>query len=176
MKIVRKILSLLFFLLIFSKLYPQQEQKYIDFELILMNSTETLKLSNLIGKKVILLNFWTSWCPFCVREIPKIKKLYNAYKDKGLEIISINIAEPQKTVNKFIKEKDITYKVALDLNAEVSKKYNIKKIPTNFLIDLQGNIVFASYILPQTEFIENYLPKPISPKNVKTHKKTKTKK
>lgn len=176
MKIKSKIFSFLIILLLLSKVYPQQEQKYIDFELILLNSTETLKLSNIVGKKIILLNFWASWCPFCVKEISEIKKLYETYKDKGLEIISINIAEPQKIVSRFIKEKEIKHKVALDLNAEVSKKYNIRKIPTNFIIDLKGNIIFAAYVLPKEEFIETILPKPTPAKETKTYKKIKQKK
>lgn len=172
MKIKYKIT--LFLLIIYSTVYSQQEKKYkyIDFELILLNSTETVKLSNIVGKKIILLHFWTTWCPFCVREIPKIKTLYETYNSKGLEVISVNIAEPQKVINKFIKEKNITYKVALDLNAEVAKKYYIRSIPINFIIDKNGDIVFINHILPSKEEIEKYLSQ-LRPKNEKWSKQKK---
>lgn len=163
-------------MLLSSKLLSQQKQKYIDFELILLNSTETLKLSNIVGKKLVLLNFWASWCLFCIKEIPEIKRLYETYKDKGLEVIFINIKEPQRNVSRLIKEKNISYKVSLDLNAEVARKYNIRKVPTNFIIDLNGNIVFTSHMLPKKEFIESNLPKQKSTKYVKTHKKDKKEK
>ncbi|MEN3013818.1 MAG: TlpA disulfide reductase family protein [Endomicrobiia bacterium] len=161
-------------------IYTQQEQKnkYIDFELILLNSTEPIKLSNIVGKKIILLIFWTTWCPFCINEVPEVINLHETYKDKGLEIISINISEPQKIVSEFVKKKNIQYKVALDLNAEVAKRYYIRKIPTNFMIDINGKIVFKGHILPSKEEIEKYLSQlyPKKTGNVSTKKKQKKQK
>ncbi|MCX7957142.1 MAG: TlpA family protein disulfide reductase [Endomicrobia bacterium] len=153
----------------FSQNYQNNKYNYIDFELIVINSTQTIKLSNIIGEKVVLLNFWTTWCPYCRKEIPRLKQIYNKYKNSNLEIISINLLEPQKIVNHFIKENDIKYKVALDIKAEVAKKYKIKTIPTNFLIDIDGYIVYASNYTPSEGIIDKCLAL-MKNKNVKEKK------
>lgn len=155
-----------------------KEYKYIDFDLPTI-STFNIRLSEIVGKKLVLLNFWATWCPYCINEIPQLNSLYEKYKDKGLEIIAVNIKEPQKTVKKFVEVHKIKYNVVIDNDGVITSYYKIKGIPTNFIIDFNGNIIFVAHVLPKEELIENYLPKPQPPpsKNVKTIKtKTKTKK
>jgi len=147
--------------------------KYLDFELPVVNSTETLKLSNIVGKKLVLLNFWATWCPYCVREIPDLKNVYEKYKNKGLEIVAVNIGESSKEVSKFVEIKEIEYKVVLDQKTQVARMYGVRGIPTNFLIGLDGNVIFGGYVMPDEKIIEENLPKnPTSkPKKSKTEKR-----
>jgi len=167
--------KLLLSLIFFSCAFSQQNinvnyNTYIDFELPTI-STCTIKLSDFVGKKLVLLNFWTTWCPYCNTEIPYLIKLANKYKDKNLEIIGINIREPENIVKKFVSNKQINYIVVLDTTAEVAKKYNIKGVPTNFMINTKGEIIFVGHTLPNEEFITKNLP--IFEKERKTKKRTK---
>jgi thiol-disulfide isomerase/thioredoxin len=151
-------------LIFFSSLSSQQQNSviqnnYIDFELPTV-STYSIKLSDIVGKKLIILNFWASWCPYCNQEVPYLIELANKYKDKNLEIIAVNIGEHEKIVKKFVSNKQINYIVVLDTTTEVAKRYNIKGIPTNFVIDLTGKIIFVGHLLPTEEFIIKNLPKP----------------
>ncbi|MCS7228086.1 MAG: TlpA family protein disulfide reductase [Endomicrobia bacterium] len=163
------IISLIFLNIIESQ--TAEKYKYIDFDLPTI-STSNIKLSKIVGNKLILINFWTTWCPYCLNEIPKLNTLYEKYKEKGLEIIGINIKEPEKIVKKFVEEHKIKYNIALDKDGSIASYYKIKGIPTNFVINFSGEIIFAAHILPKEDFIINHLPKPTNIlKNVKPTKK-----
>ena len=168
--------TLLLIYIFYNYIFSQQntnliQNKFIDFELPSI-STYNIKLSDLVGKKLILLNFWTTWCPYCKQEIPRLITLANKYKDKNLEIIGINIREPEKMVKKFAENKQINYTIVLDTAAVVAKKYNIKGIPTNFIINKEGNIVFVGPLLPTEEIIIKNLIE-FEKKEVETNKKRK---
>ena len=153
-----------------TKKQKEASLKYIDFELPILNSTESFKLSNIIGKKLILLNFWTTWCPYCVKEIPDLKALYEKYNEKGLEIVAINIGEPQQEVSKFVKAKEVGYMIVLDKKGQVARNYGVRGIPTNFLVGINGEIIFAGHSLPEEKIIEDNLPKQPTTKTEKLKK------
>ena len=171
---MKKIISILLLLTTIAcaqtKKQKETSLKYIDFELPILNSTESFKLSSIVGQKVVLLNFWATWCPYCVEEVPDLKAVYEKYKDKGLEIVAVNIGETNKDVANFVEAKEIKYKVVLDQKAQVARMYGVRGIPTNFLIGLDGNIIFAGYTMPDEKIIEEDLPKE---QNSKTKKSTK---
>jgi thiol-disulfide isomerase/thioredoxin len=121
-----------------------------------------------LAKKLVLLNFWATRCPYCVREIPDLKNVYEKYKDKGLEIVAVNIGESSKEVSKFVEIKEIKYKVVLDQKTQVARMYGVRGIPTNFLIGLDGNVIFADYVMPDEKIIEENLPKIPTPKPKKS--------
>lgn len=135
--------------------------KFIDFELNKLESAETFKLSSVVGKNLILLNFWTTWCPYCVREIPELKELQKEYKEKGLQIIAVNIGEPINEVSNFVKKQEIDYIVLLDSQGKVARQYGVRGIPMNFLINTKGEIIFAGHYLPDKVLLEKNLPKNI---------------
>ncbi|MCS7231344.1 MAG: TlpA disulfide reductase family protein [Elusimicrobiota bacterium] len=158
---MKKISIFLIIVMSFVPLYSQTDKffKYIDFEAPYVTSTDTFRLSSVVGRKLVLLNFWTTWCPYCVAEIPELKELYQKYKDKGLEIVSINISETKSKVENFINSYGIPYRVVLDPQAKIAAKYKVRGIPTNFVIDKNGNIVFVGHNLPDSLFIEKNLSK-----------------
>ena len=133
-----------------------KRQKYIDFELPDLSSG-VVRLSKIVGKKVVLLTFWTTWCPCCQREIPLLNKLRLKYEDEGLEVISINIHEFPRYVRRYVKRKRIGYRVLLDRDAKVAKAYKVMGIPTNIVIDKDGYIVFRDYVLPSEEKLKKWL-------------------
>jgi peroxiredoxin len=110
-----------------------------DFELPDVNGKK-VKLSDFKGK-VIILNFWATWCPPCRAEIPGFIELYKKYKDKGVEIIGISLDEGGvKDVVPFMKEFGINYHILIG-NYKVTQDYGgIRGIPTTFVIDKKGNI------------------------------------
>lgn len=118
-----------------------------------------LKLSNLKGK-VVIIDFWATWCPPCRKGIPDLIELKKKYGGKGLEIVGVSVdAETKNQVVPFIKDHGINYPVVYG-NQNVSELYGgIEAIPTTFIIDKQGKIV-ASYqgLMPALTY-ENHVRK-----------------
>ena len=92
--------------------------------------------------KVVMLEFFASWCPPCQIAAPEIKSIYEKYKDKGFVVLAIAIDEGPtavSAVSKFVKEFDIHYPVLLN-DGKVSSQYHVISIPTSFIIDKQGKL------------------------------------
>lgn len=104
---------------------------------------EKISLQDYRGK-VVLLNFWTTWCPYCKVEMPELAAAYQKYRDKGFVVLSVDMTAQEKTpgaVKDFIAQKGYNFPVLLDEKGNVSSQYSISSIPTSFLIDTQGRIV-----------------------------------
>lgn len=96
-------------------------------------------LSALKGK-VVLVNFWATWCPPCRKEMPDMQKLYSRFKDNGFVILAISDEERSK-VEPFIKEHGYTYPILLDPGRKVNTAYKIDGIPKSFIYDRNGKFV-----------------------------------
>ena len=101
---------------------------------------ESAALSAFKGK-VVILNFWATWCPPCRDEMPSMEILYQRYKDNGLEMLAVNLRENINTVQQFIKTNNYTFPIPLDLDGRVSSQYGITSIPTTYIIDKDGKII-----------------------------------
>jgi len=110
-----------------------------DFELIAVDGRK-VKLSDLKGK-VVMIDFWATWCGPCLQSIPTLTKVYEKYKNQGFEILYISgDSEADKyKVAPFAKEKSIPFQVMLDA-AGVKELYNVKAFPTAIFIDAKGNV------------------------------------
>ena len=112
-----------------------------DFSLPLVSGNgDTLSLSDLRGQ-VVFVNFWATWCAPCRDEMPSMESLYRQFRDRGLEIIAVNIQENEQDVADFMRDYGLTFPALLDLNGRVSSNYGVQAIPTSYLIDREGNIV-----------------------------------
>jgi peroxiredoxin len=100
------------------------------------------KLRELTGK-VVLLNFWATWCPPCRKEMPDLESLYRQFKDQGLVILAISDENAAK-VQPFIAERHITYPVLLDPGRQVNELFQIEGIPKTFVYDRAGKLVAQS--------------------------------
>lgn len=105
-------------------------------------SGKTIQLSQLQGKAVIV-TFWATDCPSCIKEIPHLIELYNQFHPRGLEIIAIAMYyDPPSHVVYMTKAKKIPYHVTLDLKAEYAMAFgHVKLTPTTFFISPDGDIV-----------------------------------
>jgi peroxiredoxin len=109
-------------------------------DFILNNASgEAVKLSDFKGK-VVLLNFWATWCEGCKVEIPEFIEFQNEYKDKGLVVIGVSTdKDGWKAVKPFVQEKRINYTVLLGED-EICKLYGVEAMPVTLLIDREGRI------------------------------------
>ncbi|PWA10054.1 thiol-disulfide oxidoreductase [Pueribacillus theae] len=101
---------------------------------------KTVQLSDYKGKGVFL-NFWATYCPPCKEEMPFMDNQYQTFKEKGIEILAVNVGEPSLTAQKFVERYDLTFPILLDEREEVYKAYGVKPIPATFLIDKDGKVV-----------------------------------
>jgi peroxiredoxin len=93
--------------------------------------------------KVVLVNFWATWCPPCRKEMPDLQALYNKYKGDGLVVLSISDEETAK-VTPFIAERKITYPVLLDPGRKVNEAFVVEGIPKSFVYNREGKLVAQS--------------------------------
>lgn len=110
----------------------------------------TVSLESLKGK-VIVLNFWATWCPPCRAEIPAFKNAYDKYMSKGVEIVGVSLDQKGwDVIRPFLEKHKIDYPVVLG-GAEIARAYgNIRSIPTTFIIDRKGKVV-DSHVGAMTE-------------------------
>ncbi len=104
---------------------------------------KTLSLDQ-FKNKIVLIDFWATWCPPCVEEIPNIIKTYKKYHDKGFEIIGISLDQNKNRFLKFIKDNGMTWRQYFDGKRgqnELARKYSVDSIPTTFLLDTNGKII-----------------------------------
>ncbi|MBF0564260.1 MAG: TlpA family protein disulfide reductase [Nitrospirae bacterium] len=114
-----------------------------DFTLRSLNG-EKITLSSLRGK-VVLVNFWATWCEPCQEEMPSMNKLYNLLKDRGFVILALSIDDSPGPVKKFLEKMPVNFPILLDKGRRVSvKSYKVIAQPMSFLIDKKG-IVTKKY-------------------------------
>jgi len=93
------------------------------------------------GKKYVLIDFWASWCKPCRAEIPNVKAQYAKYKSKGFEVVSISIDKKDADWRKALKEEQLAWPNFRDADGSLSKLWEIKFVPTMYLLDANGKIV-----------------------------------
>ena len=91
--------------------------------------------------KVVFLNFWATWCPPCVQEMPMMDRLYKSLKDKGFVVVALNDYEPRERVEKFLKDKSYSFPVLIDPSGKVSEAFRSMVLPSTFIIDREGNVI-----------------------------------
>lgn len=101
---------------------------------------DKVKLSDYIGRD-ILVNFGATWCRYCRKEIPDLKKMYSKYREKGFEILNIYTRENENKVASFVDEYNIPYRVLLDKEGIVSRQYGVRGVPTHCLVSRDGMIL-----------------------------------
>lgn len=116
----------------------EQENKAPDFTAE-VNDGSTFILSEQDGK-VILLNFWATWCGPCVAEMPAFEQLYEEYDKEEVAILAINCMEEKSTVDQFVSDSEYTFPIAYDETGEISQKYPTNGIPYTLVIGKDGTV------------------------------------
>ena len=157
----RRIRKLIFILLVFGATFMplhgrvQADLKYIgvkvgepapDFKLKTLEG-KFVSLSSFKGEKIVMIDFWATWCNVCKKELITINEDYVKYRDQGLEILSIVLnASDEKGVRKIRDSKELSYPILLDTEWKVSKKYGLEgPIPVKVVIDINGIIRFTHF-------------------------------
>jgi peroxiredoxin len=104
-----------------------------------------VKLSDYRGK-VVLLNFWATWCPPCIREMPSMERLHQQVDADEFKVIAVNQMEDVDQVFAFTGqlEVDPTFEILFDKSSQVSRDYAVRGLPTTYLIDKKGNIRYRA--------------------------------
>jgi peroxiredoxin len=118
-----------------------ERRQQVDFTLRELNG-KSWTLKELHGK-VVVLNFWATWCPPCRKEMPDLETLYQQFKDQGLLILAISDEDAGK-VKPFIAQQKVTYPILLDPGRKVNELFQIEGIPKTFVYDRTGKLVAQS--------------------------------
>lgn len=115
------------------------------FDLPVFGETNKVTTSETHRDKIVLLNFWASWCKPCKEELPALERLYQKYQNRGFEVVGINIDKKEKKVARFLSRHPVTFSVLLDPDAAVIASYHARAMPTSFLIDRKGTIRWVKF-------------------------------
>lgn len=110
----------------------------LDFQVTGLKGEE-LSLSQYRGQ-VVLLDFWATWCPPCIAEMPNVKQTYAKYKHQKFEIIGISLDQSMEPLETYIASEGLAWRQYLDSSGQIANMYNVRSIPSTFLIDGTGII------------------------------------
>jgi len=138
------------------------------------DQVKTFVLPDLKGKaqslpegKVILLNFWATWCPPCRKEVPSMVKLYDKFKDKGFEIVAVSVDRNIEDITEFVTEQNMNFTVLHDKDSKVSHQYGVFRYPESLIVDSNGVVLqhlngAVEWMEPQFhDYIEKLLNAPV---------------
>lgn len=109
----------------------------------------SLRLSEERGS-VVVLNFWATWCPSCVAEMPSLQGLYNKKKDSGLKVITVLFKDTPEAAETFMKKNKYTLPVVIDPEGRAAKAFGLTGVPETFIIDKLG--ILREKIIGPAEF------------------------
>ena len=103
-------------------------------------SGNEMNLDNYLGK-LIIINFWATWCVPCIHEMPELNKAYTSFKNDDVEIIAINFAETRSEVDEFVNKYHLEFPILLDKYGDVSQDYRVRNLPVTYFISPDGIIM-----------------------------------
>jgi peroxiredoxin len=129
----------------------------VDFTLNDMDN-KLHRLSDYRGR-VVIVNFWASWCPPCRAELPSMERAYQALKQQGVVMLAINVGEDADTIFNFTADYPVSFPLLLDKEAKVINEYPVIGLPTSYIINPQGRLVYR--VIGTREWTEPKLMKAI---------------
>jgi len=120
----------------------QNEGNALSFTLKDLDNTPH-KLEDYRGK-VVLVNFWASWCSPCIREMPGMQRLSDIMEGRPFEIVAISVSERRKTVQHMLQRLDLDFTVLLDPDGKTFNEWRASMLPTSYLIDTTGRIHYKA--------------------------------
>ncbi|MBU4314487.1 MAG: TlpA family protein disulfide reductase [Actinobacteria bacterium] len=147
------LITLMVFIIISFFIFTGCKSSYGDFTLMDLDGNE-ISLSD-FNRKVLILNFWATWCPPCREEIPDFVEVYNEYESKDVQFIGVS-NEDISTLKSFVEDYDISYPILID-DANIMGKWGISAIPTTFVFDKNGQIIFKNVGMMTGEQLKNII-------------------
>ena len=117
---------------------PSRQKLADDFSLPMADKT-TFRLRDHHGKTV-LINFWATWCPPCLAEMPAMERLWQQHRDSGFIMVAVSVDSDPAKVAPFVAEHKLTFPIVLDPRMEVAAQYGVGALPSSFLVDRTGNL------------------------------------
>ena len=138
-------------------------ESYGDYDFSLTSvDGEPLRLSDYRGK-VVLVNFWATWCGPCVVETPALVRMYNKYKTKGFAVIGVALQSEEDGVKNFIKQYQVPYAMGRDTTNEIGLRYQVFALPSSFLFSSEGKVKRAFTGFVTESALEKELQKLLGP-------------
>ncbi len=107
--------------------------------------TGTVSGSKAVRGKVVLLNFWATWCGPCRTEMPFFQKLADANKERGLIVLAVNNRETPETIQPFLDEYGLHFNIGLDRSGKINTQYEVRQYPTTYVLDRNGVILARQF-------------------------------
>ncbi len=123
-----------------TSLEPRPPAK--DFSLLTLEG-KAVELAQQRGK-VVVVNFWATWCPACLHEMPSFNRAAEWLKPHGAEVIAINVGESAQRVQKFLDKNPLDFTVLLDPLMEVSMAWDASRLPVTFIVDPKGRVAYRA--------------------------------
>lgn len=141
-----------------NKVVVSENEKLPDFTLKSLAGDE-VNLRQLEGEKVVVVNFWATWCGPCRHEIPDFNDVYSRYRDRGVEFLGIAVDEsPETVLPEFLQDHPISYPVLLGA-PDLTFRYGVRGLPTTFIIDRAGKITKRTIGAMSIQMLEAELDK-----------------
>jgi peroxiredoxin len=143
-------LVLLLSFLTFTNLRAEEKTLAPDFKLQDLSGA-FVQLNSFRDRKSVLMFFWTSWCPYCLKELKVLNNKLKKLEEEGVELLAINVEEPASKADRVIKNYKLVFRVFLDGDSSVANSYGIVGVPSFVLVDKKGYIRFVDNYFPQEE-------------------------
>lgn len=122
---------------------PKVGNRAANFTLKDLNG-DLVSLSDFEGQPVVI-NFWATWCGPCEAEMPDINDAYLRYRDEGLVVLAIDMAEHPDTVRSFVNYYDLSFAILMDQSQDIGNHYGARALPTTYFVDTSGNIAHVYF-------------------------------
>ena len=117
---------------------PARQKQADDFK-VPTPGGEMFRLGDQRGK-VVMVNFWATWCPPCLEEMPAMERLYRKHKEAGFTLVAISVDADPKKVKPFVSEHKLTMPIGVDPKMELANTYGVRALPSSFVIGRDGNL------------------------------------
>ncbi|MGB1582280.1 MAG: TlpA disulfide reductase family protein [Solirubrobacterales bacterium] len=126
-------------------------------EVRVLNDDRTTSIKDYRGK-VVLLNFWASWCEPCKEESPAIERAYKKYEDRGFVVLGADVDDLSADANEFVIANKLTYPILRYSSVDATKDFGTKRMPESFIIDRDGNVAALQRYQIDDAWLEKNVP------------------
>ncbi len=168
MKKIITVLTMTIFSILFVSACAVQQEQADQSDTVEQEYENDFTLQNLEGDqvslsdyegKLVVLNFWATWCPPCREEIPDFIEVYSNYRDRGVQFLGVS-NEDQDTLSSFVQEYGINYPILIDGSVDtIMGQWGIRALPTTFILDHNGEVLSSHVGLLTKQQLENELDK-----------------